>query len=308
MKLSIVIPAKNEAENIFPLYKEITEVLRNFKGGYELIFVSDGSHDLTWAKIKELHALDDRVHGIQFGVNFGKAAALQAGFDKVNGEIVIQMDADLQDDPAEIPHFIKKLDEGYDMVVGWKHKRLDSFVKNKTSRLFNGATNVISGVKLHDHNCGYKAYRAEVVKSLHLYGELHRYIAVLAGSSGYSVGELPVNHRVRNAGKSKYGPMRFIHGFLDLLTVLFITKFRTRPLHLFGYLGIMSFMLGFLIGIYLTYIKLIGHQSIGDRPLLLFSVMLMIMGVQIGVTGLVGEQITTLVQKNEKSYVIKNTL
>lgn len=302
-----MIPAFNEAMNLRPLYKEIQEIMEPEKIDYEVIFVNDGSRDGTQNEIENLYAGDKKhVRGIQLRNNFGKAAALHAGFQAARGEIILQMDADGQDDPTEIPKFIKKLDEGFDMVVGWKHKRRDSFVKNNSSKIFNAATNVISRVKLHDHNCGFKAYQSEVAQGLNLYGELHRYIAVIASSQGYTVSELPVNHRLRKFGRSKYGPMRFVNGLLDLLTVLFITRFRTRPLHLFGYLGLSSLTVGFVIGVYLTGVKLLGNQSIGERPLLLLAVMLMIMGVQISVTGLVGEQIISFGRK--ENYIIKKTI
>ena len=194
------------------------------------------------------------------------------------------------------------------MVVGWKQKRKDSFVKNQSSKVFNFATNYISKVKLHDHNCGFKAYKLEVVKGLNIYGELHRYIPVIVSAQGYNVTEIKVSHRPRTFGKSKYSNLRFIHGFLDLLTVFFITRFRSRPLHLFGYLGMAFFLAGFCIATYLTYIKLFIHQSIGGRSLLQLAVMLMIIGVQISVVGLVGEQITTMMHKDNKEYVVKKIL
>jgi glycosyltransferase involved in cell wall biosynthesis len=308
-KLSIIIPAFNEAENLTPLYQEITTVAENNKYDYEIIWVNDGSHDQTQSVIEELHKSDPKhVKGIQFRTNYGKAAALHAGFAAATGGIIIQMDADLQDDANEIPRFIEKINSGDDLVVGWKKSRRDSFIKNNSSKVFNWATNAISQVKLHDHNCGFKAYRANVAKELNLYGELHRYIAVLVSSNGYKVGEIAVNHRVRYSGKSKYGITRFVNGYLDLLTVMYITKFRNRPMHLFGYLGLSSFTLGFLIGVYLVLVKYLGHQSIGERPLLLLAVMLMIMGVQITVSGLIGEQINTLLLSKQNIIAIKHII
>lgn len=308
-KISLVIPAFNEAASLPKLYKELVLELEKLESDYEIIFVDDGSRDNTQKVLEQLFQKNkDHVKVIQFRNNFGKAAALRAGFEMATGDIIITLDADLQDDPAEIGRFIKKIDEGFDLVSGWKQNRQDSFIKNNTSKIFNFVTNLISRKKLHDFNCGFKAYRVEVAKGLNLYGELHRYIPVIAASQGYKVTETQISHRKREFGKTKYGQIRFIHGFLDLITVLFITKFRARPLHLFGYLGLGFFTLGFLIGIYLTFIKFIGHQSIGNRPLLLFSVMLMIMGVQIGVTGLVGEHITTLIHKRDPNYVIKSVL
>lgn len=306
---SIVVPIYNEAESIIKLYQELTAVLITLGRNYEIIFVNDGSRDDTQIIIDSLYVKDEtHVKGIQFRNNFGKAAALQAGFEMAAGDIVITLDADLQDDPKEIPTFVKKIEEGYDMVSGWKQERKDTFVKNSASKIFNAVTNLISKVNLHDFNCGFKGYKLEVVKGLNLYGELHRYIPVIVASQGYRVVEVPVKHRVRAFGVSKYGPLRFIHGFLDLITVLFITRFRARPLHMFGYLGMVFFVVGFMCGLYLTAIKFIGHQAIGERPLLLFSVMLMIMGVQIGATGIVSEHITSTINKNEVHYVIKKTL
>lgn len=308
-KLSIIIPAFNEAESLLRLYEELVGVLKALTTDYEIIFVNDGSRDNTQTVIENLYSKDKgHIRGIQFLNNFGKAAALRAGFDIATGEIIITLDADLQDDPTEIPKFIQKIEDGYDLVSGWKVNRKDSFIKNNTSRIFNVATRYFSQVKLHDFNCGFKAYRQEIVKGLNIYGELHRYIPVIAGAQGYSIAEIPVNHRQREFGKTKYGHLRFIHGFLDLATVLFITRYRVRPLHLFGYLGLGFFSLGSLIGLYLTLVKIITHQSIGDRPLLLLSVMLMIMGVQIGATGLVGEQITSLIHKTDHNYIIKKIL
>ena len=309
MKVSVVIPVYNEADSLSKLYKELVRELSKLGPNYEIIFVDDGSRDNTQKVLEGLFQKDkEHVKAIQFRNNFGKAAALRAGFDLATGDIIITLDADLQDDPVEIPRFIEKMDEGYDLVSGWKQNRQDSFIKNNTSKIFNFVTNLISRTKLHDFNCGFKAYRAEVAKGLNLYGELHRYIPVIVASQGYKVTEIPISHRKREFGTTKYGQLRFIHGFLDLVTVLYVTRFRARPLHLFGYLGFGFFISGFLIGLYLTFIKFVGHQPIGERPLLLFSVMLMIMGVQIGATGLVGEHITTLIHKRDPNYVIKSVL
>ncbi len=307
--ISIVIPVFNETENIKPLYDEVVSVLETLGKDYEIIFVNDGSLDTTQEKIDSLFNKDSKhIRGIQLLTQSGKAAALHAGFQLAKGDIIFTLDGDLQDDPHEIPSFLKKLDEGYDLVSGWKQNRKDSFIKNNTSKIFNAVTNTISLVKLHDFNCGFKAYKSNVVKGLNLYGELHRYIPVLVAARGYKVTEIPVHHRKRRNGKSKYGLLRFIHGALDIVTVMFITKFHSRPLHLFGYVGASFFTLGFLFGLYLTAVKFIGHQGIGERPLLLFSVMLMIMGVQIGITGLVSEQIATISHKNEPGYVIKKVI
>lgn len=305
--LTILIPVYNEAESLNELFKEIVFTVSKLKKTYEIIFVNDGSTDRSQSILNKLHSNNKRiVRVIELRRNFGKAAALDAGFRASNGKIIITMDSDLQDDPKEIPIFLKKINQGYDLVSGWKKNRKDSFIKNNTSKIFNYFANKISRVTLHDYNCGFKAYKKELVDDLVLYGELYRYIPVLAASLGYSVTEVPVNHRARKYGTTKYGPIRFINGSLDLVTVFFLTKFRVRPLHLFGYISMVFFIIGFTIALYLSFRHFAFDESIGRRPLLLFSVMLIIIGIQIGVTGLVGEQITTLVNKDKPMYRIKN--
>jgi len=305
--ISIIIPLFNEADSLYELYKELTAVLKNMPESYECIFVDDGSSDHGFEILKALVKKDTHIRAIRFRTNFGKASALQAGFDAATGQYIVQIDADLQDDPTYIPACIEKLKSGYDMVVGWKQHRKDTLVKNRTSTLFNSVTNLISPVQLHDHNCGFKAYTKEVIASLHLYGDLHRYIAVLVSSRGFRVAELPIEHRKRFAGVSKYGPGRFMNGLFDFITVLFLTRFHGRPLHFFGYIGTGFFVLGLIINTYLSIVKFIGHQAIGHRPLLLFGVMLMIMGVQVGMSGIVSEQIAAISHKNTRSYDIKET-
>jgi glycosyltransferase involved in cell wall biosynthesis len=295
--LSIVVPAYNEAGNLEPLFDEIAIIMQHARRLYEVILVNDGSTDDTLAVSRHLQDLHpQQVRTIDFRCNVGKASGLQAGFDIARGKRIITIDADLQDDPSEIPRLLAKLDAGYDVVSGWKLHRHDSFLKNSTSKLFNAATNSISSVKLHDFNCGLKAYTAEAARSVKIYGELHRFIPVLLAAKGFRVAELPVNHRRRYSGKSKYGPLRFLKGFFDLVTVIFITRFSSRPLHMFGYIGTVIFSFGVAGGLYLTFVKFIDHQSIGDRPLLLLSAMLIIMGVQTAVIGIVGEHITALIQ------------
>lgn len=304
--ISLVIPIYNEEESIPTLYVEILNIMRKVKKDFEIIFVNDGSTDTTQRVLEHLHIKDKKhVKVIQFRRNFGKAAALDAGFREAKGEIIFTLDADLQDDPGEIPAFLTKIAEGYDLVSGWKKDRKDSFIKNNTSKIFNFFASLISRVKLHDYNCGFKAYRKELVGDLVLYGELHRFIPVLAASLGYNVTEIPVHHRARKYGATKYGPIRFINGSIDLLTVFFLTKFRVRPLHLFGYISITFFFVGFLLALVLTYEKIFLGEKIGTRPLLLLAVMLLIIGIQIGITGLVGEQITTLMNKDKPIYRIK---
>ena len=289
--LSVLVPAYNEAESIPVLYREIAENCRRMVesgqiGDYELWFVDDGSSDGTEAVILELCEQDEAVRAIVFRKNFGKSAALQAGFRHVTGDLVITLDADLQDDPAEFPRFVEKLDEGYDLVVGWKQNRLDPAEKRLPSKLFNAVTAKASGLRLHDFDCGFKCFRRTAADSLDLYGELHRYIPVLAMRSGFRITEIPVRHRKRAYGRSKYGAERYMRGFLDSLTTTFLLRFHDRPMYFFGRLGILSGFAGFVICLALTVLWFRG-QSIGTRPLLTLGVLLIIMGVQFISTGFV---------------------
>lgn len=307
--LSFVIPVYNESGNVTPFGEEIISHASRLAVGYEIIFVNDGSRDATQSELQMFQKKYPKVVSvIEFRTNLGKAAAYMAGFAQSTGDRIITFDGDGQDDPAEIGKFLETLDSGYELVVGWKKDRRDSFIKNTTSKLFNAVTGCISPVKLHDYNCGLKAYTKEAAKDLSLYGELHRYIPVLLARRGYKVTEIPVHHRKRLSGKSKYGPIRFINGFLDLFTVVSLTQFRSRPMHLFGYIGSMFFGAGFFAGAYLTFVKFVFGQAIGDRPLLLFSVMLMIMGVQIGITGLVGEYLVVSSHGKDTSPDIKTNI
>ena len=307
--ISIVIPAFNEAKNLPVLIEEIKKEIGKLKiKNWEVLVVDDGSRDNTSEVISRIHQKERRVKLVSLRRNEGKALALQAGFDQAGYEIVITMDADGQDDPKEINKFLKKLDEGYDLVSGWKTRRKDSFVKNNTSRVYNYFTNLLMKEKLHDANCGFKAYKQEVVKSLNLYGELHRYIPALAEAGGYTIAEIGINHRKRRYGESKYGMDRFIKGALDLITVAFITRYKFRPLHMFGYLGLIFFTFGGAIGLYLSYLRLIQGERIGDRPLLLLGALLIIVGVQIMMTGLIGELITASLSRSSKRYQVKNKL
>src|SRR5207302_9611538 len=240
----------------------------------------------SFAALTRLHNLHDNVRVVRLRRNFGKAAALAAGFANAEGDVVVTIDADLQDDPAEIPRLLAKLDEGFDLVSGWKMHRRDPLSRRMLSRIFNRVTSLFSGVRMHDLNCGLKAYRAEVVHGLRLYGELHRFIPVLAQYRGFRVAELPVNHRARERGRSRYGVERYIRGFLDLLTVSFIGRYQHRPLHLFGGLGLVLGLIGFAILIYLTVVKALGH-AIGERPLLTLGVLLVVVGLQFFSLGLI---------------------
>lgn len=290
MRLSLVIPAYNEAESLPHLFAEIARVCDAEGIDYEAIVVDDGSRDETFASVKAAQKSDPRVRGIRFRSNRGKAAALAEGFRRVKGEIVITMDADLQDDPAEIPLLMRKIEEGWDMVSGWKQVRHDPWHKTLPSKVFNYFTVKASGLKLHDFNCGLKAYRREVVQTLNLYGELHRYIPVLAHWNGFKVTEKAVNHRARRYGHSKYGLARLNNGLFDLITLLFLHRYTSRPLHLFGFVGLlfsfigMCILTGFAIDWMLT-----GHLHV--RPLLLGGIASMIVGIQFVSIGLLGEMI-----------------
>jgi glycosyltransferase involved in cell wall biosynthesis len=290
--ISIVIPLHNEERSIALLYDELQAALEPLGQEWEAVFVDDGSVDGSFAALTRLHDGKENVRVVRLRRNFGKAAALAAGFSQACGEIVVTIDADLQDDPAEIPRLLVKLDEGFDLVSGWKTRRRDPLRRRVLSRIFNWVTGRMSGLRLHDMNCGLKAYRAEVVRGMPLYGELHRFIPVLAQYRGFRVAELPVNHRPREHGRSRYGVERYIRGFLDLLTVSFIGRYRHRPLHLFGGLGLILGLLGAAILVYLTVVKALGH-AIGERPLLTLGVLLVVVGLQFFSLGLISEMLTS---------------
>ena len=290
--ISVVVPVHNEERSVALLYDELRSALEPLGVPWEAIFVDDGSSDGTFGALTRLHSGVENVRVVRLRRNFGKAAALVAGFDQARGETVVTIDGDLQDDPAEIPRLLAKLDEGFDLVSGWKTKRRDPFSRRILSRIFNRVTGLFSGVRLHDMNCGLKAYRAEVVHGLRLYGELHRFIPVLAHYRGFRIAELPVNHRPREHGRSRYGVERYLRGFLDLLTVSFIGRYRHRPLHLFGGLGLALGVIGSAILVYLTVLKLLGN-AIGHRPLLLLGVLLLVIGMQFFSLGLISEMITS---------------
>lgn len=290
--ISVVIPVHDEELSVALLYDELSTAFAGDSRTWEAVFVDDGSSDGTFAALTRLHGANDNVRVVRLRRNFGKAAALDAGFGEATGDVVVTIDGDLQDDPSEIPRLLAKLDEGYDLVSGWKTKRRDPLTRRIPSRIFNTVAGKVSGVHLHDLNCGLKAYRAEVVEGMQLYGELHRYIPVLAHYRGYRVTELPVNHREREHGRSNYGVERYVRGFLDLLTVTFMGRYRHRPLHLFGGLGLLAGTMGFAILVYLTIVKLTGH-AIGQRPLLTLGVLLIVVGIQLLSLGLLSELITS---------------
>ena len=290
--ISVVVPLLNEEHSLEALYQEITSALEPREERWEVVFVDDGSTDGSLDLLTRLNADTTNVVVVHLRRNFGKAAALQAGFLEARGDIVVTIDADLQDDPAEIPQMLAKLDEGFDLVSGWKTRRNDPFLRRLFSRMFNWATAVVSGVRLHDVNCGLKVYRAEVLQGIRLYGELHRFIPILASYRGFRVAELPVNHRPRQHGRSRYGPERYLRGFFDLLSVTFMGRYRHRPLHLFGGVGLFMRAIGFVILLYLTMLKLWGH-GIGTRPLLTLGVLLVVVGIQFVSLGLISELVTS---------------
>ncbi len=289
MLLSYVIPTLNEQDSLRQLVAEI--VANSHPHAYEIIFIDDGSKDASFDVMSELAAADANIRVVKFRRNFGKAAALQCGFQLAQGDVVFTLDADLQDNPQEIPHFLAKLDEGWDLVTGWKRKRLDPLHKVIPSKLFNFVTARAFGLKLRDYNCGFKAYRREVVKELRMYGEMHRYIPALAHSLGYRITEVPVEHRRREFGKSKYGFERYLRGFFDLLTVKMVTQYVKSPLYLFGRIGLISTLLGAAITIYLTVLKLFFGQPLYNRPLLFLGIVLILGGLQFISLGLISELI-----------------
>ena len=292
LDLSIIIPVLDELGSLPDLYQKLTEVLQQINREYEIIFVDDGSSDGSAELCRSLVESDPRVTFIELRRNFGKATALQAGFQAAKGAIIITMDADLQDDPVEIPRFLEALEENVDLVSGWKKNRQDPLTKTLPSKFFNWVTSILTGIRLRDFNCGFKAYRREVVQSLDLYGELHRYIPVLAHASGFRTVEIPVNHHPRSYGRSKYSFERFLRGAFDLVTVLFLGTFKRRPLHLFGLIGIALFAVGFAIDLYLSLLWLTGTAWIGNRPLLIFGTLLIIVGIQVLIFGLLAEMVT----------------
>ncbi|HEU4972787.1 MAG TPA: glycosyltransferase family 2 protein [Gaiellaceae bacterium] len=289
--ISVVVPLLNEERSLEVLYAEITAALES-RDEFEVVFVDDGSSDGSMGVLTRLHEEYANVVVVHLRRNFGKAAALQAGFLEARGDIVVTIDADLQDDPAEIPKLLAKLDESFDLVSGWKTRRNDPLARRLFSRMFNWATGAVSGVRLHDVNCGLKAYRSEVLQGLRIYGELHRFIPVLAAYRGFRVAEIPVNHRPRMHGSSRYGPERYLRGFFDLLSVTFMGRYRHRPLHLFGGLGALMGAVGFVILTYLTVIWFWG-EGIGHRPLLTLGVLLVVVGIQFVSLGLLSELITS---------------
>ena len=314
--ISVVIPLLDEAESIPELSQWIRSVMLKNNFSYEVIFVNDGSRDDSWEIIKEISTQYPEFKGISFSRNYGKSAALNTGFKAANGKVVITMDADLQDNPEEIPELYRMItEEKYDLVSGWKKKRQDPVSKTLPTKLFNSVTRLFSGIKLHDFNCGLKAYDYRVIKSIEVYGEMHRYIPLIAKWAGFGkIGEKAVKHQARKYGKTKFGGWkRFIYGFLDLLSISFVTRFRKRPMHLFGLLGTLSFIIGAVIAIWLildqffNIQKLASRSIVTDRPLFYLALVAIIVGVQLFLAGFVGEMITTNSHKSN-DYVVSETL
>lgn len=297
IELSVVVPLYNEEQSVAELFKQVDEALSSSLS-YELIYVDDGSSDASWQAIEHLCEKESRARGIHLQRNYGKSSALQAGFERARGRFIATMDADLQDDPFEIPPMLQQLKEQQlDLVSGWKKERHDPLSKTMPSRFFNKVTSLFTGIDLNDFNCGLKVYRREVIDHIHLYGELHRYIPFLAKLEGFNrIGEKVVKHHPRKYGKTKFGISRFMHGFLDLLTLLFVNRYLQRPMHFFGTLGFLFLFVGGIINGYLTIDKLVYGANLGNRPLLLFGVMLMVLGAQIFSIGFLGE----LIQKHSE--------
>jgi len=292
MRISFVIPSYNEVESLPELLRQIREVAGKEHWDYEVIIVDDGSTDHTYAFLEHVKETMPGLHAIHFRRNCGKATGLQAGFAKATGDRVVMLDADLQDDPHDVPQLLKKIDEGYDAVTGWKVKRHDPWHKVIPSRIINGIVRMMFGLRIHDMNCGLKAFRKEVIEVVPIYGDLYRYILIFAHTKGFKVTELPTTHRSRKYGESKYGVSRILRGFLDLFTVYFLTKYSKRPLHFFGGLGLLLSFAGALLLIYLAVIHFMG-QNIGSRPLLFFGVLLFLTGLQFVMTGFIAELLTS---------------
>ncbi len=306
--LSVIIPALNEDESIPHLYKHLKQVLDNVAADrYEIIFIDDGSSDSSLEVMRDLHEKDKCVSVYSHRKNFGKAQALATGFAHARGKYIFTLDADLQDDPDEIPRFIEQLDAGYDLVIGWKAHRKDPFIKVVSSHFFNWTNAKVFGLKLHDINCGFKAYKREVIEEIEVYGELHRYIPIIAYSKGFKITEIKVKHHQRKFGRTKYNWKRFLAGFFDLLTSLVITRFAKKPLHFFGSIGSVFFILGLIVCAKLTW-DWFHKVWIGDRPLLFLGVLLIIVGMQIIMIGLVSEIVINHKEKKRTRLPIREAL
>lgn len=302
--ISAVIPAYNEEKNIAALYKELTRVLKNINNNYELIFIDDGSTDKTLAQLKRLRSSDKKVKIKAFTKNFRKASALAAGLKGASGKFIVTMDADLQDSPNEIPKLLREIVQGFDMVVGWKYPRDDPLPKVISSKIFNALVRMLTKLKIHDCDSNFRIMRREVIPYLDLYSGLYRYIPIIAYRRGFNVGEVKVKHRPRFHGKSKYGLTRLYTGFFDLITIKFLLEYNKKPLHFFGSLGLVFLFSGIISGLYLLYVKFILHELIGQRPLLILTILLVSMGIQFISIGLIGEMIANASQNKKDEYVI----
>jgi glycosyltransferase involved in cell wall biosynthesis len=310
MDISVVIPAYNEQDNVVSLYQELSQVLQAYDRECEFIFVDDGSADQTFHQLKSLHQTDNRLKVIRFKKNFGQSAALSAGFARAKGEVVITMDADLQNDPRDIPRLVQELENGYDVVSGWRHSRKDSFFKRMFSRFSNWLRSKLTLESIHDSGCTLRAYRSECLHDLELYGEMHRYIPALLSWKGYKIGEVKVAHRPRVHGKTKYSWRRLAKGFLDLLLVTFWQRFSFRPIHVFGGLGLVSALIGFALAIYLLVCRVFFDMALADRPLFLLAILMIIVGVQFIVFGVLADIMLRVYyrQSDKRNYIIEEVI
>lgn len=307
--ISFIIPAKNEEDSVDILYNEIIKILKKITKKYEIIFIDDGSTDNTYSQLQKLHRKNKKIKIIKLRGNFGKSIALQIGFENSKGNIIFTIDADLQDNPKEIPKFLNQLENNYDLVSGWKKKRYDPpITKVIPSRIINFLTRIFTGIQIHDINCGFKVYKREVIQNLNLYGELYRFIPIIAAKQNFKVGEVIIEHRARKYGKTKFGWERGIKGMLDLLTIIFLTGYIRRPGHFFGTLGLISFFFGFIIGAYITYLRLTTGTIQYRQPLLFLGILLMIVGIQMITTGLLAEMLVYTKQKPDYNSFIQKII
>jgi glycosyltransferase involved in cell wall biosynthesis len=308
MDISVVVPVLNEEGSLRELHARLTAALKDMGKSYELLFVDDGSTDSSFEILTSLYEADTHTRVLSLRRRYGKSAALSVGFDEARGDVIVTIDADLQDDPAEIPKLMEKLNEGYDLVSGWKQDRKDPISKTVPSKFFNAVTGAVTGLKLHDMNCGLKAYRRSVTEQIQVYGQLHRFLPVFAQNDGFKVGEVPVKHHPRMHGRTKYGVGRFLHGFLDLLTVVMVTGYTASPLHFFGTIGLAFTLAGFGINCYLTWLRVHYGNIQGKHPLLTLGVLLMILGFQLISTGLLAELVIRKGHRGSQEYSIKARL